>query len=257
MAGSLLVGSLFFVSHSALLTYDLNTVSQGLNFWWHIGVWPVIALPLAWYVLVLWYSGYWDEPTRRCTAAIVSGLAFSLGGATLLAGLLVFANPLPTLGAPADAALPIWGVPLACGRRIRLTSWCALGLALDALCGRDPPARMLGDQARQRAQPWLATASALLLLVCMLVAATMFWVVRRLGAGAGQPLAIDAALAAGIAWADLAIALLIALATVMLGQALVAYEVFTGKSLPRRGLLRFWRNALALAAGYGVVAAPA
>src|SRR5436190_23900016 len=37
MAASLLVGSLFFVSHSALLTYDLNTVSQGLNFWWHLG----------------------------------------------------------------------------------------------------------------------------------------------------------------------------------------------------------------------------
>ena len=50
------------------------------------------------------------------------------------------------------------------------------------------------------------------------------------------------------------IAALIGLATVMLGQALVAYEVFTGKSLPRRGLLRFWRNALVLAAGYGLIA---
>jgi signal transduction histidine kinase len=35
----------------------------------------------------------------------------------------------------------------------------------------------------------------------------------------------------------------------------VAYEVFTGKTLPRRGLLRFWRNAVMLSAGYGLLAA--
>src|SRR5438132_7890252 len=58
---SLLLGGLFFVAHSALLTYDLNTVTRGLNFWWRLGWWPVIALPLAWYVLVLWYSGYWED----------------------------------------------------------------------------------------------------------------------------------------------------------------------------------------------------
>jgi signal transduction histidine kinase len=33
----------------------------------------------------------------------------------------------------------------------------------------------------------------------------------------------------------------------------VAYEVFTGKTLPRHGLRRYWRNAMILAAGYGVV----
>jgi signal transduction histidine kinase len=42
---------------------------------------------------------------------------------------------------------------------------------------------------------------------------------------------------------------------ILLGQSLVAYEVFTGKTLPRRGLLRFWRNAMALSAGYAIVAA--
>ena len=37
----------------------------------------------------------------------------------------------------------------------------------------------------------------------------------------------------------------------LLGQAIVSYEVFTGKTLPRRGLARYWRNALILAAGFG------
>ena len=62
IAGSLLAGALFFISHSAILAFDLNTVSRGLNFWWHVGWWPVLALPLAWYGLVLWYAGYWTDP---------------------------------------------------------------------------------------------------------------------------------------------------------------------------------------------------
>jgi signal transduction histidine kinase len=66
---------------------------------------------------------------------------------------------------------------------------------------------------------------------------------------------LDAATVTTIAWFDLAIAALIALAILLLGQALVAYEVFTGKTLPRRGLLRFWRNAIVLAAGYALITA--
>ena len=38
-----------------------------------------------------------------------------------------------------------------------------------------------------------------------------------------------------------------------LGQAVVAYEIFTGETLPRRGFFRHWRNALLLAAAYGIV----
>ena len=52
---------------------------------------------------------------------------------------------------------------------------------------------------------------------------------------------------------DLVISLLIAGVTVSLGQAITAYELFTGKALPRQGLARQWKRALVLAAGYGVV----
>src|SRR5205085_533303 len=117
------------------------------------------------------------------------------------------------LGAPPGSGLAIGGVPLLVAAYPVYILAC-VGSALDALLRPGPTSRMLGDQARQRAQPWLATASGMLLLVCALVAGTMFWVVRRLGAGAGQPLAIDAGLAATIAWADLVIAALIAVATI-------------------------------------------
>jgi signal transduction histidine kinase len=56
---------------------------------------------------------------------------------------------------------------------------------------------------------------------------------------------------------DLVIALLIAVSILCVGQAVALYEVFTGKVLPRRGLLRHWRNAVILAVGYSIVIAGA
>jgi anti-sigma regulatory factor (Ser/Thr protein kinase) len=38
-----------------------------------------------------------------------------------------------------------------------------------------------------------------------------------------------------------------------MGRAIVSYEVFTGKTLPRRGFFRHWRSTVILAAGYGLV----
>jgi signal transduction histidine kinase len=48
---------------------------------------------------------------------------------------------------------------------------------------------------------------------------------------------------------------LIALAVLLLGQAVVVHEIFSGRVLPRRGLARHWRSAILLAGGYAVVAA--
>ena len=56
-----------------------------------------------------------------------------------------------------------------------------------------------------------------------------------------------------IAAFDLVIALLIAMVAFLLGQAMTRYELFMGKSLPRRELARHWKQAIALAAGYGVL----
>ena len=40
---------------------------------------------------------------------------------------------------------------------------------------------------------------------------------------------------------------------VLVGRAIVSYEIFTGKVLPSDGLRRHWRNSLILAGGYGVL----
>ncbi len=52
---------------------------------------------------------------------------------------------------------------------------------------------------------------------------------------------------------DLVLETLIAMTSIFLGQAVVAYEVFTGKTLPRRGFARQWRNTLLISAGYAVL----
>ena len=49
---------------------------------------------------------------------------------------------------------------------------------------------------------------------------------------------------------DLVLASLVAVATLLLGQAIVAYEIFTGRVLPRRSFVRHWRYAILLAGGY-------
>src|SRR5439155_23344426 len=121
-----------------------------------------------------------------------------------------------------------------------------------------------GDLARRRARPWLAATSFVLLLVSLLVGWAILWVVLnareqggaslRSGARAEQALPLlnvhVGGMASTVAWLDLAISSLIALAIILLGRAVVSYEIFTGKTLPRRGLLWQWRNAVVLAAGY-------
>ena len=257
------MGGLFFVAPSAILSYDPSAVSRGLDFWWRAGWWPVIVLPLAWYVLVLWYSGYWEDPHTALHRRHRAGLVLATAGLLLLVGLVLFANPLPSLGpvpSPKLGASPnlatspaIFGLPLLVVIYPAYLLVC-VSLALDALLRPGPTGRLLGDLARRRARPWLASGSALLLVVSVLVAWAMVLVVRGLEANPTQALLADRAVTVWLGWFDLAIAGLIGLAALTLGQAMVAYEVFTGKSLPRRGLLRFWRNAVALSAGYGLVA---
>jgi signal transduction histidine kinase len=93
----------------------------------------------------------------------------------------------------------------------------------------------MGELASQRARPWL-TATSLVTLGLSLVVG--FGVT---GVTVVTPLVL----------VDLLGAMLLAAQVVLLGQAIVSYEVFTGKTLPRRGLARYWRNALILAAGFG------
>src|SRR5512145_1736094 len=58
--GGLLMGALFFVSHTAIVGHEQSVITPGLEFWWRVGWIPIALLPYTWYAIVLWYAGYWE-----------------------------------------------------------------------------------------------------------------------------------------------------------------------------------------------------
>jgi signal transduction histidine kinase len=247
--GGMLTGAAFFLSHSVILGLGM-LAGPVLNFWWRLGWIPIILAPFAWYVVMLWYAGFWEgrlNPIHQRHRVWFWLLALTTAA---LLGVFLAANPLPSFDQLTLSGSGIYrpspGV-YALALLYPLFILSCIGLALDALLHPGPTVRMMGQQARQRARPWLAAASAVLLFVSLLVAAILWWVLSASPAGARGS---NARLI--LSWADLLISLLIAAAVSLTGQAIVSYEVFTGRTLPRRGLLRYWRLAIILSAGYGV-----
>lgn len=88
------------------------------------------------------------------------------------------------------------------------------------------------------------------IVVSLLVGAAMFWVIRN------AYLPVDyRAISKAIAWFDLTISSLIAFSVFLMGQAVTYYEIFTGESMPRQGMARYWRRAVILSVGFAVVMA--
>jgi signal transduction histidine kinase len=247
-SGMLLLGSVFFLSHSAILGIGPGWISPGLNFWWHLGWFPVICLPLAWYGVTLWYCGFWSQPQSALHHQHRIWLAIVVIGSLAITAMLFLANPLPTFYQFAPINLKetpsVAGIPLILILYLVYILACT-SFALEALSRPARSERMMGDLARLRARPWLMAATFLEILVCLLVG----WVVIVVLHNTAHESYISG-VRLTIAWFDLVIATLIAIAIILLGQAVVAYEIFTGKTAPSRGLRRYWQGALAISGIY-------
>lgn len=249
--GVILLGGTFFLIHSIILGLGLNTIGRSIDFWWRLGWVPVVTIPYVWYVVILWYSGFWDrfgeKLKRRHYPWFVGTTVLAVG----IIILLVFANPLPSFVQAAQLNLTdtpsLGGVPLLILIYPIYILLC-IALSADVLRRPAPSARMMGELARRRARPWLVGAALTQILVSLLVGWVMFWVFNQTRQSLYEP-----SVTTTIAEFDLLIAFLIAIAVIFLGQAITSYEVFTGKALPRHGLLRYWRRAVILAGGYAVV----
>ncbi|MBN2085987.1 MAG: hypothetical protein JW748_12280 [Anaerolineales bacterium] len=249
-AAGLMLGGLFFVFHSILLGFSLSAIIPALQSWWRAGWITVVLLPFSWYVVMLWYSGFWEEGAEDLVRRHRLWFLFCAASALAWILLALTSNSFPAVGElsryeleppPAESGFP--GVMLAYPPFIILY----ISLAADALRRPGPTTRLMGTDARLRARPWFSAASIVFLAVCMLVGVAEWWVLLN----ANTELIGEFLTVLGLL--DLAICMLIGLATLLLGQAVVAYEVFTGRILPRRGLARYWRNAVLLAAGYSLV----
>lgn len=253
-SGGLLCGGIFFLVHTAILARGLREVTGDLDLLWHFGWLPIIASPLAWYVVMLWYAGFLGAPARQNLKLHLPGLAFVSACAGLLFVLLLVVGSLPTFEQVvtfgATAYVPTHGTPLLVIVYAIYNISC-LGLSIHALRNPGPSARWMGELARKRARPWLVSASIVLLIVSLLVSTfvvVLFFAAPRLIGRIDQVRDL-------LAWFDLMIGALIAIAVVLIGKATVSYEIFTGKTLPRRGFFRQWRRAVILAAGYSVLIA--
>lgn len=235
----LFLGAAFFIAHTAILRNGWDWTSPLLNFWWRAGWWPLILSPFAWYCVILWYSGYWDtsESPLHQRQAPFFGLVL-----VMTAGLLVwmvFANPLPNLGARSANMTGFHGLAVLFPVYIL---FCIL-LALDAITRPGPTARFLGNEARGRARPWLKASTLVLLVVCLLVAFALIWGINTFSLEY-ETQVITPGVMFPLTGLDVIIEILITTAILLIGQAAMVYEVFSSISLPRSGLRKQWTFAI-------------
>lgn len=246
--GGLLLGGLFFVGHSAVVGRVIGSFSAEMEFWWMLGWLAFVSAPYLWYLVMAWYAGVLRAGRHRLWLAVVSLLGL------VALSLPLVANPLPSygemLGRSPEHIPAVAGFPIA-ALVYPVYSVLCIVLALAAL--RHPAAseRFMGDVARRRARPWLVAASLVLLAVGLAVGAAAAWLLDQARRQSLPGLSLESlTLLIGF---DLFISGLIAVAVVLLGKAIVSYEIFTGKTLPRGELARQWRRSLILAAGFGAL----
>ncbi|HEX9370565.1 MAG TPA: hypothetical protein VF897_06140, partial [Roseiflexaceae bacterium] len=246
--GGFLLGGLFFVGHSAVVGRVIGTFSAEMEFWWRIS-WVLIAgAPYMWYLVMLAYTGVLDAGRHRAWLLITT----LLGGTAV--ALLTLSDPLPTYRAIVERTpLTIFsfaGVPVAVLVYPVYSVLCFI-LSLSALRRPEASERFMGDLARRRARPWLVAASLVLLVVSLSVGVAAAWFLTSVQSR--PPALFFLRMLPPLMGFDLLISGMVAVAIVLTGQAIVSYEIFTGKALPRGGLLHYWRRSLMLAAGYGAL----
>jgi signal transduction histidine kinase len=210
-------------------------------------------MPYAWYLIMLWYSSYWDDPQspvhQRHQVPII--LATLLAISTV--GLAYLFNALPTynqmIHLELGGVLSVGGIPVLMVVYPFYLVMC-IGFSLDVLVHPGAPARLMGQLARQRARPWLLVATIALLLVSISVGLIIIWGISS----ANQEISTSQ-FGLTISIFDLVIDLLIAITILSVGQAIVSYEIFTGKVLPRQGLKRYWKLAIILSLVFGIIVA--
>ncbi len=244
--GGLVLGGLFFAGHTTIVARELGTFDDEMQYWWRLGWMPFVSPPYIWYLVMAWYANVLQTRLHR-VGIVVLGL---LG--LLALGMILVITPLPAYGELLHqrdhAAAELGGVPIVV---LLYPAYSALCITLALMALRRPSAsrRFMGELARGRARPWLVAVSGVLLVVSLLVGGMATWIVH--GVQSGELVLTASPTVILLKGFDLSISALLALAVVLTGRAIVSYEVFTGKALPRGGLYGQWRNSVILAASFG------
>jgi len=240
--GGLLIGGFGTAAHLARLGAEGPLPFSVLADWWRLTWFPFAGAPYLWYAVLAWYAGRLRTAREWLTLGGVTVVGLSILLVLLVrVPLLSDANsraatrvPGGTESAEYAATLPATNPTLAL---ILVVLFSTLCVALGVLALRNPriPDRFMGDLAFRRSRPWLTATSGVVLGVGILAGIVL----------AGPPIWSSVGL-------DILGLALLGFQVVLMGRAVVSYEVFTGKALPRGGLARHWKNSLLLAAGFGI-----
>lgn len=253
MSIGLLGGGTFFFIHTAILGSLLNLTLAEVDSWWRLGWLSIILSPFGWYIACLWYGGFWRQPPGRISKRHRLWVLWLCIQTLAMVGLLLLAPSIPRyeqmLYLDTSDTIGLMGIPLLF---IAFPFHMILSLILagDVLLRPDPADYVLGDAARRKAKPWLLGTSGVLLIVSVLVTLFILWLflgVRR-GYNPQERIVL-------IGLFDLILAAVIGIAIVLLGQAIVSFEVFTGKTLPRRGFQRQWRSLVVVSIAFSSIIA--
>ncbi len=252
-SGGLLFGALFFVSHTAIIGQEVSFFTPGTNFWWHIGWVPVVAVPFVWYIVMLWFAGYWDHKASDLRMRHKSWLNITIVYSLLLIVLVIFLNPLGSLsprnGLEYEAGPAFSGIPLLF-IAYPIYIFLCIALSMEVLLRPGPTERFLGEKAREKARPWLVSAGFILLLVSILVGYTIISVLQNAKNYTVLP-ELYGNIAPTLGVMDLVISIFISCVVLLVGQAVVSYGIFTGKPMPLKVFKRQWSYIILLG---GIVA---
>jgi len=254
--GSMFVGAGLYLFHAVFMSVGTPEISPLLVARWPIAWAAGFALPCAWYAMMLWHAGYWDHRTGMRHHRLHSMVIAALATLVIIAALMILVSPFP-LTQPYEISFILYGpmlgkVPLV-AIIYAVSILACVAMSLDALAYPAPAARAMGELARRRSRPWLSATSLTLLAVGLLVGVALVIFTPTLSVTSFTRVSEE--FKRQFAMMDLAISSLVVLAVFLLGQGVVAFEIFAGKAFPRRGLRHSWYRIVVLALGYSALIA--
>lgn len=259
----LLTGGAFFCLHTYISAHILDPFSKEINNLWYLSWAMLVCLPFAWYQLILWYSGFWNKDSilkkRQKYFFVFNSLMFLVN-----LRLILFKDTLPSLIEFTQLSTKNMSFHHLPELIYMYPSFILLSmvLSIDSLRFSNFSQRIMGDIAKKKAKPWLIASSIMLFIVSVFVSTFMIYSVFY------SPMPYDDSniltnlsefkkryneilFLTGIF--DILISLIISISVLLLGQAIISYEIFTGKTLPGRRLFRNWIYLIFIASCYSIV----
>lgn len=237
---SLCSAGLFFAVYSPVFGayyIEQNYQSFLLLSIWYGGMITVALSPLAWSAIVLFFLRRQDHgiPRKYILQFIVIVLVFmGMAIAALWPGNLPDWRTVFVEQSLFDAGVRTYTIA---GFLFLTYLFLSAGFSLLALLSPNPQPHGFPDVARAQARPALLGAAWTLFSMCVCIMITMGWFLWRRFTHPGEPYGRDMWIMLQL---DAVVSMLIAIAVLFIGRAIISYEVFSG-DLPRRSVLRQWR----------------